>query len=184
MFAVCFDNFEKLKDKDLIARLMSLNLCVVLISDEDENFSLLSQNVRSNIPSIIRLKSYTIEQSFSILKDRAEKALVKWSYTDDVIKKIAEKIKGNISLGINALKVAALKAESENRRAIEEKDILINNDCPPKLTFDEKIILGVLKEWKILPASRLYDFCVQRCRHPKGGGPSVIIWRDCKERAG
>jgi len=167
-FAVCFDNFEKLKDKDLIARLISLNLCVVLISDEEENFSFLSQNVRSNIPSIIRLKPYTIEKSFDILKERAEKALVKWSYTDDVIKKIAEKIRGNISLGINALKVAALKAESENRRTIEEKDIPINNDCPQKLTHDEKVILRILEDWKSLPASRLYDFYVQNCRHPKG----------------
>jgi len=39
-FTLCFDNFEKLKDKDLIARLMSLNLCVILISDEEENLSL------------------------------------------------------------------------------------------------------------------------------------------------
>ena len=166
-FAVCFDNFEKLKDKNLIARLMSLNLCVVLISDEEENFSALNENVRTNIPSIIRLKPYTIEQSFDILKDRAEIALAKWSYTEDLIKKIAEKIKGNISLGINALKVAALRAESENRRTIEGKDIRINNDCPVKLTYDEKVILAVLKEWKSLPASRLYDFYVQSCRHPK-----------------
>lgn len=39
-FAVCFDNFEKLKERDLIAKLMSLNLCVILISDEEENLSL------------------------------------------------------------------------------------------------------------------------------------------------
>ncbi|MEM3714860.1 MAG: AAA family ATPase [Nitrososphaeria archaeon] len=103
-FAVCFDNFEKLKEKDLIARLMSLNLCVILISDNEENISLLSESIRSNIPSIIRLKPYTVEQSFDILKDRAKKALAKWTYTDAVIRKIAEKIKGNISLGINAVK--------------------------------------------------------------------------------
>jgi cell division control protein 6 len=145
-FAVCFDNFEKLKEKDLVARLMSLNLCVILISDNEENFSLLSENIRSNIPSIIRLQPYTIEQSFDILKDRAEKALAKWTYTDAVIKKIAEKIKGNISLGINALKLAALKAESENKKAIEESDIQINNDCPPKLSQDEKILLKILEE--------------------------------------
>ncbi|MEM3489074.1 MAG: AAA family ATPase, partial [Nitrososphaerota archaeon] len=136
-FAVCFDNFEKLKEKDLIARLMSLNLCVILISDNEENISLLSESVRSNIPSIIRLQAYTTEQSFDILKDRAEKALAKGSYTDAVIKKIAEKIKGNLALGINTLKVSALKAESENKNAIEESDVQINNDCPIKLNQDE-----------------------------------------------
>jgi len=167
-FAVCFDNFEKLKEKDLIARLMSLGLCVVLISDEEENVSLLSENIRSNIPSIIRLQPYTVEQSFDILKDRADKSLAKWTYTDAVIKKISEMIKGNITQGINAIKLAALKAENENKKAIEEKDIQINNDCPPKLNQDEKIILKILEEWKSLPASRLYDFYVQNTRHPKG----------------
>jgi len=167
-FAVCLDNFEKLKEKDLIARLISLNLCVVLISDEEENFSFLSENVRSNIPSIIRLQPYTIEHSFDILRDRAEKALAKWAYSDAVIRKISEKIRGNIALGINALKLAALKAENENKKAIEETDVQIDNDCPIKLTHDEKIILRILEEWKSLPASRLYDFYVQETRHPKG----------------
>jgi len=167
-FAVCFDNFEKLKEKDLIARLMSLNLCVVLISDEEENFSLLNENVRSNIPSIIRLQPYTIEQSFDILRNRADKALAKWSYTDAIIKRIADKIKGNISLGVNALKAAALKAEAENKKAIEEADIRINNDCPQKLSQDEKVLLKILEEWKSLPASRVYDFYIQNSRHPKG----------------
>jgi len=116
IFAVCFDNFEKLKEKDLIARLMSLNLCVISISDEEENLSLLSESIRSNIPSIIRLQPYSIEQSFDILKDRAEKALAKWTYNDAVIKKIAEKIKGNIALGINALKVSALRLRTRTRK--------------------------------------------------------------------
>ncbi|MGQ9469949.1 MAG: hypothetical protein ACUVTD_09080, partial [Nitrososphaerales archaeon] len=148
--------------------LMSLNLCVILISDNEENLSLLSESIRSNIPSIIKLQPYTIEQSFDILKDRAEKALAKGSYTDAVIKKISEKVKGNIALGINALKVSALKAESENKKAIEENDVQINNDCPIRLSQDEKVLLEILKEWKSLPASRLYDFYVQSIRHPKG----------------
>jgi len=168
-FAVCLDNFDYLKEKDLIARFMSLGLSVVLISDNEENLSLLNESVRSSIPSIIRLQAYTTEQSFDILKDRAEKALTKWSYTDTMIKKISEKIKGNIALGINALKLAALKAESENKKPIEEADIPeINNDCPPKLNQDEKVLLKILEEWKSLPASRLYDFYVQNTKHPKG----------------
>lgn len=169
-FAICLDNFEHLKEKDLIARFMSIGLSVILISDNEESFASLGENIRSNIPSIVRLPEYTVDQSFDILKDRAEKALAKWTYTDAVIKKIAEKIKGNISLGINALKLAALKAENENKKAIEEADIpTINVNCPKeKLSRDEKTILNILKEWKSLPASRVYDFYVQNSRHPKG----------------
>jgi len=147
---------------------MTIGLSVVLVSDSEESFFLLSENIRSNVPSIIRLYNYTPEQAFDILKDRAEKALAKWTYTDSVIRKIAEKIKGNISLGINALKVAALKAESENKKAIEEANVPeISNDCPPKLSEDERVLLRILQEWKSLPASRLFAFYRERARHPK-----------------
>lgn len=167
-FTVCFDNFENLKDKDLIAKFMSMGLTVVLISNNEEELELLNENVRSNIPGIIRLSSYTIEQSFDIIKDRAEKGLAKWIYTDAFIKKISEKIKGNITLGINVLKFSALKAESENKKAIEEVNVQINNDCPLKLNQDEKVLMKILEQWRSLPASRLYDFYVQDIRHPKG----------------
>lgn len=65
------------------------------------------------------------------------------------------------------MKVSALKAESENKKAIEETDIQIN-DCPIKLSQDEKVLLKILEKWKSLSASRLYDFYVQKARHPKG----------------
>ena len=166
-FVVCLDNFENMKEYGLIAKFLSLGICVILISDAEENFSLLSENVRSNIPSMIRLTSYSNEQTFEILKDRAEKALTKWTYTDAIIKRIADSVKGNIALGINALKVAALNAESKNKKAIEETDIPEIEDCPIKLSIDEKVLLKILQEWKSLPASRLYDFYLQSVRHPK-----------------
>jgi hypothetical protein len=56
---------------------------------------------------------------------------------DQVIKRITEKIKGNIVLGINALKVSALKAESENKNAIEEEDVKINNELGRALSGAE-----------------------------------------------
>jgi len=168
-FTICLDNFEHLKEKELITKFMTIGLSVILVSDNEESLSSLSENIRSNIPSIVRLSNYTTEQAFDILKDRAERAFSKWTYTDAVLKKIAEKIKGNISLGINALKVAAFKAESENKKALEESDIPeISNDCPPKLSEDEKILLNILKEWKSLPSCRLYAFYRGKARHPKG----------------
>jgi Cdc6-like AAA superfamily ATPase len=167
-FVICLDNFEKMKDYGLIAKFLSMNICIVIVSDSEENFSLLSENVRSNIPSIIRLSAYSSEQVFEILKAKAEKALAKWSYSDAIIRRIAEKVKGNIALGINALKLAALRAESRNKKAIEESDLPEIEDCPIKLSIDEKLLLKILQEWKSLPASRLYELYVQNTRHPKG----------------
>jgi len=166
-FVVCLDNFESMKDYSLITKFLSMGICIILISDAEENFSLLTENIRSNIPSIIRLTPYSSEQAFEILKDRVEKALAKWSCTDAILKRIADTVKGNIALAINALKVAALNAESKGKRAIEEADLPEIEDCPAKLSIDEKILLKILQEWKSLPARRLYDFYLQSARHPK-----------------
>lgn len=168
-FVVFLDNFEHLKDRNLIARFMSLRICVVLISDIEESFAELDMRIRSNIPSVIRLPNYTIEQSFNLIKNRAEEALTKFSYTDAVLKKIAGKINGNITLGLNALKAVALKSESQGKRVIDESDIHIENDYPnPKLTTDEKVILGIMQELESLPSSRLYTLYTEKSRHPKG----------------
>ena len=166
-FIVCLDNYEKLKDKDLIKKFLLLGLTLVLITDSEENLLLLTEDVRAKL-SRIKLQPYTIDQTFDILKSRAEKALAKWTYSDAIIRKIAEKVKGNITLGINLLKLAALNAENEGKKAIEESDIPQVDDCPVKLNSDEKVLLKILKEWKSLPASRLYDFYVQNSRYPKG----------------
>jgi len=164
---VCLDNFEKLKDKNLIKKFLLLGLTIVLITGDEENILLLTEDVRAKLNKI-RLQPYTTEQTFDILKDRAEKALAKWTYTDAVIRKIAERVNGNITLGVNLLKISAVNAENRGKKAIEESDIPQVDDCPIRLNVDEKVLLKILQEWKSLPASRLYDFYVQNCRHPKG----------------
>jgi len=165
-FIVCMDSFERLRDKDLIKKFLLLGITVVLVTDEEENLLLLTEDVRAKL-SRLKLQPYTVEQTFDILKDRAEKALAKWSCTDAVIRKIAEKVSGNITLGLNLLKLAAINAENKGKRTVEESDIP-QDDCPVKLSHDEKILLKILKEWKSLPASRLYTFYLQSSRYPKG----------------
>lgn len=165
-FVVCLDNFECMKDYSLITQLLSMGICLILISDDEENLALLTENIRSNM-SIIRIQAYSPEQTLEILKDRAEKSLAKWSFNDAILKRIAEKVKGNITLGINTLKISALNAQSKGKKSIEESDLPEIEDCPVKLSFDEKVLLKILQEWKSLPASRLYDFYLQNAKYPK-----------------
>ena len=164
---VCFDNFEKLKEKDLIKKFLLLGITLVLITDEEENLLLLPEDVRTN-SARIKFEPYSLEQTFDILKNRAEKALARWSYSDSLLKKIAEKCKGNVALGINLLKLAAINAESKNKKTIDESDIPQIEDCPLKLSYDEKTLLKILKEHKSLPASKLFELYVQNSKHPKG----------------
>lgn len=164
---LCLDNFENLKEKDLIKKFLLLGITLVLITDKEENLLLLPEDVRVKLVRI-KLEQYSIEQTFEILKSRAEKALARWSYSDSLLKKIAEKCKGNISLGINLLKLAAINAESKNKKTIDESDIPQTEDCPLKLSYDEKLLLKFLEEHRSLPASKLFELYVKNSKNPKG----------------
>jgi len=83
-FVVCLDHFESMKDYSLITKFLSMGICIVLIWDAEENFSLLTEN--------------------------------------------------------------------KGKRAIEDSDIPEIEDCPVKLSVDEKVLLKILQEWKSLPA--------------------------------
>jgi cell division control protein 6 len=168
---ICLDHAEKLKQTEIISKFISLGFTVVIVSDNEDFLHAIDPWTRSNIAGMLRLEGYTAEQAFEILKERAEQALAGGSYTDELLRGIVEKSKENIALAINALKASALKAESEGRKAIDDVDadaVLIEHDCPNKLTHDEKILLKILKEWGSLPASRLFAFYQEKASYPKG----------------
>jgi len=152
----------------LVAKLMSLKICVILTSEDETSFDSLNSSIRANIPSVIRLKPYTSEQTLEILKVRAEEGLARGSYSEEILKKIADISKGNITLALNLLKLAALKAESEGKSSIEENDIpKISGNCSFKLSYDEGIIMSILKEFKTIPAGKLYEIYSKRTKYPK-----------------
>ena len=130
----------------------------------------MNTEAKSNIANIIKIPSYTTDQVFDILTNRAEQALEKYTHSEDTLKKIAQKAQGNSTLALVLLKSLALKAESQDKKSLD--DVGINYefvDCPNKrLNQDEKVLLNVLKEWKSLPSSRLYDFYKERAKYPKG----------------
>jgi Cdc6-like AAA superfamily ATPase len=168
---ICLDHAEKLKETEIASKFISLGFTVIIVSDSEDFLHSIDPWARSNIAGIIKLESYTTEQAFDILKERAEQALAQGSYTDETIRKISEKCNGNIALAISMLKSCALKAEAENKKSIDEIDLepmIVEHDCPQKLTLDEKIILKILQEWKSLPASRLFAFYREKASYPKG----------------
>jgi Cdc6-like AAA superfamily ATPase len=153
---------------NLIGQLMSLGVCIVLITDKHENLRKFNDNIRQNIPSRIKLSAYTVDQAFYILKDRAEHALVNGSYSDTILNSIASQTNGNMALAISMLKIAALRAEQNHKHTIDEADIPIPNDLSMKLSHDEAAILNILREKKSLPSSLTYQFYTQEVKYPKG----------------
>jgi Cdc6-like AAA superfamily ATPase len=166
-FTVIFDNFEKLKEKDLILKLMSLGLSVVLVTDSEDALWDLDIKIRSNIPNIIKLEPYTEEQTFEILKRRAEKALSEESYSDEVLREIASHVNGNLTLGINSLKAAAIQAESRGSPTIAESDIDIPSLDIPSNRTDEKVLFDIVKKEKTIKSKPLYDSYAGQVHSPK-----------------
>jgi len=164
---VCLDNFEHLEDVGCVNKLLSLNICTIIVSDKEESYMRLDPFARAAITNLLRIQEYTSEQAIAILSDRAKEALKEWSYTDNVLKKIVEESKGNLALAINILKTAALKAESSTKTKIEETDVP-EIDCPEsELNYDEKILLKILREWNSLPSARLFAFYRETAKYPK-----------------
>jgi len=166
---IALDNFDQLKEKNLIARFMSLGMCVFLITDNEQNAATLNTNIRSNVSSTLTFTKYETEQAVEIMRTYAEKGLNRWCYTDDVLRAIAVKVDGNITLGLNVLKAAVLKAQNEGKRSIEPADIVFKEDCVgTDVTLDQKLILDIMREWRSLPASQLYRSYLEKVTHPKG----------------
>lgn len=166
---VCLDHFEHLKEVEAVNRILSLGLGLVIVSETSDAYRRLSAIAKSNIANIIGIPSYTIDQAFDILKERAEQVLEQYSYSEDTIRKIAQISQGNITLAFVILKTLALKAESQDKKSIDDVQFSFEVDCPDEnLSRDEKLIVKILEEWKSLPSSRVYDFYTEKARHPKG----------------
>lgn len=166
---ICLDHFESLKEIETVDRILSLGLGLILVSDNEDTYRNLSPVAKANITNLIEIPSYSVDQTFDILLERAKQALVQYSYSEDKIRKVAEMSKGNITLAVNLLKSIALKAESEDEKSIDDVELGYEIDCPNgMLSRDKMVILKILKEWKSLPSSRLYDFYTEKARHPKG----------------
>ena len=165
---ICLDHFDLLKEVETVNRILSLGLGLVIVSESIDTLRGLNAEAKSNIANIIEIPSYTINKVFNILNERAEEALEKYTYSEDTLRKIAQITQGNITLALVLLKSLALKAESQDKKSLDDVELDYEVDCQnEKLNRDEKILLNILGEWKSLPSSRLYEFYTEKARHPK-----------------
>lgn len=180
---ICLDHFEHLKEVETVNRILSLGLGVIIISDSIDAYRRLNVEARSKIANIIEIPRYTIDQTYDILKDRAEQVLEQYACSEDTLRKIAEISQGNITLAFVILKTLALKAESQDKKSIDDVELGYEIDCPDgMLSRDKMIILKILKEWKSLPSSRLYNLYRQKARHPKSRRSFRNYMRDLSSR--
>jgi len=166
---ICLDHFDRLKEIETVNRLLSLEVKLILVSENLETYRKLNAIGKANITNIIEIQNYGEDHAFEILLDRAGEALEERAYSEDTIRKIIQNSSGNITLGLNLLKALALKAESEGKDLIDNSEYEYEIDCErEELGADERILVGILREQKTLASSALYGFYSRKARYPKG----------------
>jgi len=165
---ICLDHFQRLKEIETVNRLLSLGMKLIIVSESYEAYRRLNSMGKANITNIIEIPSYSDDQAFDILVERAREALEETAYSEDTIRKIAQASSGNMTLSLNLLEALALKTESENKNSIDEVEYDYEVDCEDEeLNADERILARILREQKSLTSNALYGFYSQRTRHPK-----------------
>jgi Cdc6-like AAA superfamily ATPase len=169
-FVVCLDHIESLKQKEIIGQLVQAGISVVVANETVECLSELGSIVKTSIGSMVELRPYTTEEAVEIVQERMAGDVGGVTCLIETIVKIVQTTKGNMSSILSILKVAALRAQNEKRESIQDsdlEDLFSAHDCTEGLNADERVILKILHEWKSLPASRLRDFYIEKCRYPK-----------------
>ena len=169
-FVVCLDHIESMKQKEIVSQLMQAGICVILASETIECVSALGLTVKTSIGSMVELRPYTTEEAVDIVQERMAGGVGGIACLIETIVKIVQTTKGNMASILSILKVAALRAQNQKRESIQDSDLeglLSAHDCAEGLNADERLILKILHEWKSLPASRLRDFYIEKCRYPK-----------------
>jgi Cdc6-like AAA superfamily ATPase len=165
---VCLDHFERLKEIETVIKILSLGMKLIIVAESHEVYRRLNSMGKSNITNIIEIPSYSEDQAFDILFDRARKSLKETSYSEDIIRKIVQTSSCNITLTLNLLKALALKAESGGRNSIDEVEFEYKFDCANQsLNVDERILVKILREQRSLASNALFDLYSLRARYPK-----------------
>jgi Cdc6-like AAA superfamily ATPase len=166
--AVCLDHFERLKEIEAVNRLLSLGIKLVIVAESHEAHRRLNSMGKANITNIVEIASYSQEQSYGIVLNRAKEALEENTYSENALRKIVQLGSGNIALCLNLLKALALRAATENKASIDDVEYDYEADCEnERLSSDERTLVKILEEQKSLPSNILYSSYSERARHPK-----------------
>ena len=117
---VFLDEFDRLESFDVLYRLNSLGLSLVLASTD--RFALMRASSRLLSRMYVKeiyFNKYLPSQIYDILKDRAELSLRKGSYSVRLLRMISYICRGDARIAITTLRKLALSAEMDGKDKIE-----------------------------------------------------------------
>lgn len=123
--AICFDEFDKLDEYDLIYSLLenfSKEICIILISNNKEALAMLDPRIISRLCArTLPFRNYTRKEVYDIIKERIKMSLVPGCIGKECIEFISEKTfeRNDIRLGLSLIMHSAKIAEKESSRKIK-----------------------------------------------------------------
>jgi len=156
---IVLDEIDKVQDYHILYSLLEdlYRKSILLITNDKEFLSSLDKRILSRlIPETIEFKPYNENETYEILKNRAEVALVKNVLTEESLKLISEKSfeMRDIRVGLFLVREAGNIAEQRLKKKIEKEeaekaieklaDFKIKNSA--SLTEEQDKILNLIKE--------------------------------------
>jgi len=164
---VVLDHLQALEEPETFDALMEIGFAIILVSDDPKAISKLSAQAQSNFGNTIPFHDYTQEQVVKILESKARHLLGEGSYKESLVVKVAQMCNGNIGYGEALLLGASLEAVNSKKDCVDESDIPELQTKGEALSYDEKVILGILKEQKTMQGGQLYKMYCERTKFPK-----------------
>ena len=151
---VFLDHFEGLKGKDILSILLGLDFCICLVADFFESYRAIGLTQRAKITNIMRIEKPTASQISEILRECSSDKI-----SDEIIKKIAEKSDGNLTLALSTLR----SFEANGRSAVLDESL----ETYANYNQDHSVILQILKQKDSIPSGELYHLYCEKSGYPK-----------------
>lgn len=156
-FTAILDHSENMKNYESLNTLVSLGLCVCLVSDSFENYRIMNSVLKSKIAGVMRIEELPREDILNVLKENTASKI-----SDDIIQKILEKSGNNLALALNLLRT--VESNVKNIKAI---DFIDYSEPENEFNEDQAMIIRVLRQRGRLPSGQLYHLYSEKLEYPK-----------------
>jgi cell division control protein 6 len=159
------------------------NLCnlprlgLLYISKSTETIAGLEDRIKSRLNAVlVKFPNYTAAELTDILTRKAERSLVKGTWEQGTLQRVAELADGDARVALHTLKHAAYYAQKESSRKIETPHVLqgwqdtrkINwNHILNKLTEHHVLLYEIIRDKKSMLSTELWSSYLQKCREAR-----------------
>ncbi len=164
---ICLDEFDHLKDTDILYVLARNNYGIILVSNEKLCLSGIDSRISSGLfLNEIEFKPYSRNEIFDILKERVSYGFRPNAISDSLLSIVSGMCNGDARIGLQILRVAAKDAESKGLENITIEEIKSAAKCArkyrlsylfSKLNEHQRIIYEILKKNRTMESGKLFD---------------------------